>query len=145
MGPVTEARRTRCSDWPGRGHVAISSAKRNPGTEGREDIASEGKSRCCYQKGGDVDARQVKTRGANWTHAQMRKLRKNSRHFSWIGLRRCGIYYILSHKKEWNITFCRNMDGHRDYHTQWSKSYRKTQISYNAYMWTLKNNTGESI
>lgn len=98
--------------------MAISSAKRNPGTEGREDIASEGKSRCCYQKGGDVDARQVKTRGANWTHAQMRKLRKNSRHFSWIGLRRCGIYYILSHKKEWNITFCRNMDGHRDYHTQ---------------------------
>ena len=74
--------------------MAISSAKRNPGTESREEIASEGKSRCCYQKRGEVDARQVKTRGTNWTHVQMRKLRKNSRHFSWIGLRKCDIYYI---------------------------------------------------
>ena len=144
MGSVTEARGMRCSDWPGRGHVAISSAKRTQGLR-VEKTASEGKSRCCYQKGGDVDARQVKTRGTNWTHVQMRKLRKNSRHFSWIGLRRRGIYYILSHKKEWNITFWRYMDGHRDYHTQWSKSNSKTQISYNAYMWTLKNNTSESI
>lgn len=45
--------------------MAISSAKRNPGTESREEIASEGNSRCCCQKIGEVDARQVKTRGTN--------------------------------------------------------------------------------
>ena len=31
------------------------------------------------------------------------------------------------------------MDGHRDYHTKWSKSDRKRQISYEmTYMWNLK-------
>ena len=32
------------------------------------------------------------------------------------------------------------MDGSRDYHTEWSKSDRERQISYDiAYMWNLKN------
>ena len=31
------------------------------------------------------------------------------------------------------------MDGPRDYHTKWSKSDRKRQISYDiTYMWNLK-------
>ena len=29
---------------------------------------------------------------------------------------------LLSHKKEWNIALCSNMDGHREYHTKSSKS-----------------------
>ena len=29
---------------------------------------------------------------------------------------------LLGHKKEWNNAICRKMDGHRDYHTKWSKS-----------------------
>ena len=31
------------------------------------------------------------------------------------------------------------MDGHRDYHTKWSKPDRERQISYDiAYLWNLK-------
>ena len=29
---------------------------------------------------------------------------------------------LLSHKKEWNIAICTNMDGPIEYHTKWSKS-----------------------
>ena len=29
---------------------------------------------------------------------------------------------LLTHKKEWNIAICSNMDGPRDYHTKWRKS-----------------------
>ena len=36
---------------------------------------------------------------------------------------------VLSHKKEWNWAICRDVDGPRDCHTEWSKSERK--ISYN--------------
>ena len=43
---------------------------------------------------------------------------------------------LLSHKKEWNSAICSDMDGPRDCHTEWSKSEREKQISYNiAYMW----------
>ena len=36
--------------------------------------------------------------------------------------------------------------GPREYHTKWSQSDRKTQISYNiTYTWSLKNTTNESI
>ena len=54
---------------------------------------------------------------------------------------------ILSCKKEWNNASCSNMDGHRDYHTKWSKLDRERQISYGiAYMWNLnKNDTNELI
>ena len=45
----------------------------------------------------------------------------------------------LSHKKERNWVICRDVDGRRDCHTEWSKSEREKQISYiNAYMWNLK-------
>ena len=46
---------------------------------------------------------------------------------------------LLSHKKEWNNAICGNMDGPRDYYTEWSKSDKEGQISYDIiYMWNLK-------
>ena len=46
---------------------------------------------------------------------------------------------LLSHKKEQNWVICRDMDGHSDCHTEWSKSEREKEISYiNAYMWNLE-------
>ena len=50
---------------------------------------------------------------------------------------------LLSHKKERNNTIHSNMDGPRDYHTEWNV----IQILYDiAYMWNLKKNgTNESI
>ena len=46
---------------------------------------------------------------------------------------------LLSHKKEQNWVICRDMDGPRDCHTEWSKPEREKQISYiNTYMWNLK-------
>ena len=46
---------------------------------------------------------------------------------------------LLSHKKEQKNAICSNMDGPRDYHTEWSKSDTERQISYDiAYMWNLK-------
>ena len=34
---------------------------------------------------------------------------------------------LLSHKKEWNWVMCRDMDGPRDCHTEWSKPGRWKQ------------------
>ena len=46
---------------------------------------------------------------------------------------------LLSHKKEQNNAICSNMDGPRDYRSEWSKSYTERQISYDTtYMWNLK-------
>ena len=46
---------------------------------------------------------------------------------------------LLSHRREQNGVICRDADGPRDCHTEWSKSEREKQISYisymNAYMW----------
>ena len=45
---------------------------------------------------------------------------------------------LLSHKKEQSCVICRDMDGPRECHTEWSKSEREKQISYiNVYMWNL--------
>ena len=54
---------------------------------------------------------------------------------------------LLSHWKEWNNAIYSNMDGPGDYHTQWSKSDRERQISYDiTYMQNLKrNDTNELI
>ena len=53
---------------------------------------------------------------------------------------------LLSHKKERNWVICRDVDGSRDCHTEWSKSEREKQISYfNAYMWNLENGTDEPV
>ena len=46
---------------------------------------------------------------------------------------------LLSHKKEWNNAIYSDMDGPRDCHTEWSKSDRERQISYDiTYMWNLR-------
>ena len=46
---------------------------------------------------------------------------------------------LLSHKKEQNSVFCKNMDGSRDWHTEWSKSEREKQISkYHLYVESRK-------
>ena len=56
---------------------------------------------------------------------------------------------LLSHKKEWNWVICRDVDGPRDCHTEWSKSEREKQMLYaNTYIWNLKkkrkrNNNGQ--
>ena len=48
---------------------------------------------------------------------------------------------VLSHKK-WNNAICRNMDGPRDCHTEWSKPDRERQISYvTTYRWNIKTDT----
>ena len=53
---------------------------------------------------------------------------------------------LLSHKKEQNWAICRDVDTSRDCHTEWSKSEREKQISYNnAYMWNLENGTDEPV
>ena len=44
---------------------------------------------------------------------------------------------LLSHKKEWNCTICKNMDRPRDSHTEWSQ-VREKQICNNTYMWNLE-------
>ena len=46
---------------------------------------------------------------------------------------------LLSHKKEKNCAICRDVDGPRVCHTQWSKSEREKQILYiDVYMWNLE-------
>ena len=52
-----------------------------------------------------------------------------------------------SYKKEWNNAIYSNMDGTRDYHTKWSKSKSKREISHDiTYMCNLKkNDTNEVI
>ena len=52
---------------------------------------------------------------------------------------------LPGHKKEWNNVICGNMDGPRDYHTEWSKSDRERQISYDiTHIWNLiKNDLNE--
>ena len=50
---------------------------------------------------------------------------------------------LLSHKKEWNNAICSNMDEPRDCHTEWGKSNRERQISYDiTYIWNLKKGGG---
>ena len=46
---------------------------------------------------------------------------------------------LLSHKMEQNWVICRDADGPRECHREWSKSEREKQISYIiAYMWNLE-------
>ena len=47
-----------------------------------------------------------------------------------------GMYSTI--KKRWSNAICSNMDGPRDYHTEYSESDRQRQISYDiTYVWTL--------
>ena len=48
---------------------------------------------------------------------------------------------LLSYKKEQNCVICRDVDGPRDCHGEWSKSERKKEISYiDLHMWNLEKN-----
>ena len=48
---------------------------------------------------------------------------------------------LLCHSKEGNNAICSNMDGPREYHTEWSKSDGEVGLSYDiSYMWNLKRN-----
>ena len=47
-------------------------------------------------------------------------------------------YYSATKRNKINA-ICRNMDGPKDYHTEWSHSARERHISHDiAYMWNLK-------
>ena len=47
--------------------------------------------------------------------------------------------YYSPIKKKLNNTICSNMNGPRDCHTEWNKSDREREISYDIpYMWNLK-------
>ena len=53
---------------------------------------------------------------------------------------------ILNYKKEKNNAICSNMNATRDSHTEWSKSKRERQISYDiTFMWNLKYGTNDPI
>ena len=43
--------------------------------------------------------------------------------------------YHSAIKKEQNNAICSNMDGPRDYHTEWSKSDTEGQISYDNHLY----------
>ena len=48
---------------------------------------------------------------------------------------------LLSHKKEWNLDICDNMDGPRGYY---ANKKRKTEKDNDfTYEWNLKNKTNE--
>ena len=61
----------------------------------------------------------------------------SSAHLQKIGLWSCGRDththtqngLLLSHKKEWNIAICSNMDGPRDYHAKWVRQGNTNVIS----------------
>ena len=51
----------------------------------------------------------------------------------------------LSHKEEWNLALCSNMDASRDYHTKRSQT-EKRHMSYDiTHMWNLKYGRHELI
>ena len=53
---------------------------------------------------------------------------------------------LLSHKKEWNNAICSNVNGPRDYHTNWSKLNRERHIPRDTTcMLNLKYGTNELI
>ena len=51
---------------------------------------------------------------------------------------------LVNHKKEWSDAIYSNMDGPRDYHTEWSKK-RKANIKHHLYVDSNKNDTKELI
>ena len=51
---------------------------------------------------------------------------------------------LLSHKKEWSLAICNNMNGPRGYYAKWNKLGGERQIPYDfTYMWNLKKKTNE--
>ena len=55
----------------------------------------------------------------------------------WMSKDVAHIQWNNTYRKEWNNAIFSNMDEHRDYHTEWSKS--EIQMSYDiTYMFNLK-------
>ena len=51
---------------------------------------------------------------------------------------------LLSHKKEWNLAICHDMDGARQYNVKWNKSTIENQILYAfTHMWNLRHKTNK--
>ena len=49
---------------------------------------------------------------------------------------------LFSHKKEWHVAICNNVDGSREYNAKWNKPVRERQIPYDfTHMWNLRNET----
>ena len=56
-----------------------------------------------------------------------------------LGVHTCVLYICVSISALQAGSSCRDVDGPRDCHTEWSKLEREKQISYiNAYMWKLE-------
>ena len=49
---------------------------------------------------------------------------------------------LLSHKNEWNLAICNDMDGPRGYNAKWNKSVRERRKSDFTHKWNLINKTG---
>ena len=48
-------------------------------------------------------------------------------------------WMIFSHKREWNLAICYNMDETRKYYAKWNKSGRYRWIAYDVtYVWKSK-------
>ena len=52
---------------------------------------------------------------------------------------------LLSHKKEWNNAICSNIDGPRDYHTNWSQTEKNKYHMISLICKILENDTNEFI
>ena len=51
---------------------------------------------------------------------------------------------LLSHKIEWNLGVCNDMEEAREYYAKWNKSIRERVIPYDfTHMWNLRNKTNE--
>ena len=51
---------------------------------------------------------------------------------------------LLSHKKEWNLAICDDMDRPKGYYAKWHKLGRERQMPYDfTCMWSLKGKTSE--
>ena len=49
------------------------------------------------------------------------------------------IQWNITHRIEWNVPICDNMNGPRGSHAKWNKLDRERQIPYDlTYMWNLK-------
>ena len=53
---------------------------------------------------------------------------------------------LFSHKKEWNLAICDNMDRLQRPYARWNNSERNTNtLWYHLYVWHLKYDTNELI
>ena len=51
---------------------------------------------------------------------------------------------LLSHKKEWDLAICDNMDRPREYYAKWNKSKKANTIQF-TYLWNLKNKANKRV